>query len=147
ASWDSAEVDALLTQGLSAFLDRWERLPLFSSQARLPEEQRARQRQARMGHTAQGLAWALRELGTGRMPSLWGRLPGLRRPVTALSGALDEKFSAIAHKIALLAPGARARSIEGAGHNAVLEAPREIAGEIRRGLGLSTGVQDELYVE
>jgi len=48
----------------------------------------------------QGLAAALRNLGTGALPSLWKRLPELRMPVTVLVGERDTKFAALANEMA-----------------------------------------------
>src|ERR671916_60161 len=46
----------------------------------------------RRRNSAAGLAAALRGLGTGVMPSLWERLPGLAAPVDLVVGERDEKF-------------------------------------------------------
>jgi pimeloyl-ACP methyl ester carboxylesterase len=83
--------------------------------------------------TAAGLAAALRGLGTGALPSLWGRLAELRMPVTLIVGERDEKFQAIAARMARQLPRANVVIVAGAGHAVHLEAPDRVAGEITGG--------------
>ena len=80
-------------------------------------------REDRRRNTAGGLAAALRGLGTGVMPSLWERLPDLDLPVDLVVGERDEKFRAIAEKMAYALPHARVTVVPGAGHAVHLEAP------------------------
>ena len=57
------------------------------------------------------------------MPSLWERLPDLDLPVDLVVGERDEKFRAIAEKMAYALPRARVTVVPGAGHAVHLEAP------------------------
>ena len=84
----------------------------------------------RRRNTAAGLAAALRGLGTGVMPSLWGRLTELTVPVTLVVGDRDAKFLAIAEQMASALPAARLVVAEGAGHAVPLEAPDVVAAAI-----------------
>ncbi len=77
----------------------------------------------RRRNTAAGLAAALRGLGTGVMPSLWERLPDLDLRVDLVAGERDEKFRAIAEKMAYALPHATVTVVPGAGHAPHLEAP------------------------
>jgi pimeloyl-ACP methyl ester carboxylesterase len=104
-------------------VERWVALPLFASQAALPEETRARQREHRLASTARGLAGSLRGMGTGVMPPLWDRLPELDVPTLLLAGALDDKFCAIARSMAGLLPDARLEIVPSSGHAVHLERP------------------------
>jgi 2-succinyl-6-hydroxy-2,4-cyclohexadiene-1-carboxylate synthase len=110
-------------EGMAAFVDNWERLPLFASQEMLPAAVRAQQRWQRLQNRPAGLAGSLRGMGTGVQPALWGRLPELALPALLLAGALDKKFVAIAQKMARLIPGATLAMVPGAGHTIHLEQP------------------------
>jgi 2-succinyl-6-hydroxy-2,4-cyclohexadiene-1-carboxylate synthase len=108
--------------GVAAFLDRWLAGPLFAT---LPAE--AAGRDDRLANRPEGLAYALRRLGTGAQAPLWDRLPGLRPPTLLVAGALDAKFAAIAGQMAAAAPAARVALVPGAGHAVHLERPAELA--------------------
>jgi len=109
--------------GVEAFVDGWERLPIFETQSELAEGVRARQRSGRLRNSVAGLAGALRGLGTGTMPSLWEVLPDLRVPTLILVGALDPKFVAIGERMAAALPNGRLFVVPGAGHAVHLERP------------------------
>jgi 2-succinyl-6-hydroxy-2,4-cyclohexadiene-1-carboxylate synthase len=68
-------------------------------------------------------------LGLGSMPDYWDELEKLVIPVTVLAGALDEKFSAIAARIAAKNRAIRALTLPDVGHNPLLECP-ELIGKI-----------------
>lgn len=123
AQQDNELADYILREGVAAFVDRWEALPLFASQRRLPAEARQRLREQRLRNSATGLAGSLRGMGTGVQPSLWDHLPGLDLPVNLLAGALDAKFVGIAQQMQALLPRATLHIIESAGHAVHLEAP------------------------
>jgi 2-succinyl-6-hydroxy-2,4-cyclohexadiene-1-carboxylate synthase len=123
---DEAEAWRLETEGLAAFVDRWEALPLFETQRALPDAILHAQRQERLAHDARGLARSLRVTGLGRMPSAWADLPALAGRVHLVVGALDEKFRAIAERAAREA-AVPVSLMPGAGHNVPLEAPERLA--------------------
>jgi 2-succinyl-6-hydroxy-2,4-cyclohexadiene-1-carboxylate synthase len=108
--------------GVAAFLDRWLAGPLFAT---LPAE--AAGRDDRLANRPEGLAYALRRLGTGAQAPLWDRLPGLRPPTLLVAGALDAKFAATAGQMAAAAPAARVALVPGTGHAVHLERPAELA--------------------
>jgi 2-succinyl-6-hydroxy-2,4-cyclohexadiene-1-carboxylate synthase len=116
----------LETRGIQAFVSAWEAQPMWRSQDWLPGAVRDRQRDARLAHDPLALAAALRALGPGAMPDLWPALPRLAVPVTLVAGALDEKFTALAHRMAARIPAARVVIVGGAGHNLLLESPEQI---------------------
>ena len=120
AADDAALADRIEAIGLEAFVREWGAQPLFAGMPRgvaeLVEEDRLR-------NTASGLAAALRGLGTGVMPSLWERLASLTVPVDLIVGERDEKFRAIAERMAGALPDARVHVVAGAGHAVHLEAP------------------------
>lgn len=129
---DEALAARLEQEGLEAFVDAWERLPLFASQAQLPAPVRAAVRAQRLAHTPAGLANSLRGLGTGAQPALWDRLPDLRRPVLLVAGALDAKFVGLAQAMAARLPLAELRVIAQAGHTVHLEQPEAYAEAVLR---------------
>jgi 2-succinyl-6-hydroxy-2,4-cyclohexadiene-1-carboxylate synthase len=109
--------------GVAVFLDAWLAGPLFAS---LPP--RAAGREERLANTAEGLASALRRLGTGVQASLWDRLGELRSPVLLVAGERDRKFAGIAREMAAaIGPAARVAVVAGAGHAVHLERPAETA--------------------
>lgn len=113
--------------GLVAFVDYWEALPLFASQAALPEEVRLAQRRQRLASNPVGLANSLRGMGAGRQEPLWHRLPSLRLPTLLLAGALDSKFADLARQMANLLPAAQLAIVRHAGHAPHLERPEVFA--------------------
>ena len=118
------ELAALLErEGIERFVDLWESLPLFASQARLEAETRARHRRLRLANRPRSLAAALRGLGPGRLPSLWERLSEVAMPTLLVAGALDPRFVEIAERMASAMPDARLTVIPDAGHAVHLERP------------------------
>ena len=88
----------LMTDGLVAFIDYWESIPLFASQQHLPIETRRRIRNGRLTQSAEGLAASLIAQGTGNMPSVW---QWVNHPsIEWIVGAEDEKFKRIAFEAA-----------------------------------------------
>src|SRR5437899_2823566 len=87
----------------------------------------------RLRNTAAGLADSLRRCGTGQQTPLWSRLAELRMPVLCLAGERDERFTALARRMAdTIGPNAAAEVIAGAGHAAHLEAPDAFADRLVR---------------
>jgi 2-succinyl-6-hydroxy-2,4-cyclohexadiene-1-carboxylate synthase len=124
---DEALADMIDREGLAAFVERWERLPLFASQARLPEDTRARLHAQRLHNNPLGLANSLRGMGTGRQPSLWHRLAALNVRTLLIAGELDAKYRALAGEMLALLPHAHAVIVPGAGHAVHLEQPQAFA--------------------
>ena len=124
---DEALAERIERDGIEAFVDEWERVPLFASQRDLPEEARAAVRATRLAQRARGLANSLRGMGAGAQAPLHERLPSIGVPALLLAGSLDEKYVAIAGDMARTLPGATIGVIEGAGHAAHLERPGAFA--------------------
>lgn len=121
---DAALAERIESIGVEAFAREWGALPLFAGQ---PERVAAAAHADRLRNTAPGLAAALRGLGTGTMEPLWDRLGELTCAVTLGVGERDEKFRAIAERMATAIPDARVVVIPGAGHAAHLENPDAVA--------------------
>lgn len=118
---DEALADAILRDGVPAFVARWMAHPLFATQARLGPAYLASAQAQRLANRAHGLALSLRGLGTGAQPPLHAALPQLEIPTLLAVGDEDAKFGAIAQELAELLPQARIARIPRAGHAAHLE--------------------------
>jgi 2-succinyl-6-hydroxy-2,4-cyclohexadiene-1-carboxylate synthase len=121
---DASLADRLSSIGIEAFAREWGGQELFSGQ---PERVAAAAHADRLRNTPEGLAAALRGLGTGVMPPLWDRLGSLATPVTLVVGERDAKFRAVAGRMAPMIPRSRVVVVAGAGHAVQLEAPEAVA--------------------
>lgn len=120
---DEALAEKLEREGIAAFVEYWESLPLFATQKRLPDDVRAAVRQERMRQSAHGLAGSLRGAGAGMQEDLFPRLSELSMPVLLIAGGLDDKYRRIARSLHEALAGSRLCIVEGAGHNVHLERP------------------------
>ena len=116
---DQVLAAGLESDGLDAFLGRWLADPLFAG---LPRD--AAGMEARRENTVEGLAGALRLLGTGVQEPLWDRLGSLQMPALLVAGERDEKFVALASRMAAGWGGpAEVVVVAGVGHAVHLEQP------------------------
>jgi 2-succinyl-6-hydroxy-2,4-cyclohexadiene-1-carboxylate synthase len=124
---DARLADRIEAIGIDAFAAEWGGQALFAGQ---DERVAAAAHADRLRNTPAGLAAALRGLGTGVMPPLWDRLPELAVPVTLVVGERDEKFRAIAERMAGSLSDCRVEVVAGAGHAVQLERPEAMAAAI-----------------
>ena len=124
---DRALADTIERDGVAAFVAWWERLPLWESQASLPEDVRARLHSQRLDNRPRGLANSLRGAGAGVEPPVLDRLAMLDVPALIIAGALDEKYVAAGEEMAAAIPGAHVAIVPDAGHAAHLERPEAFA--------------------
>jgi 2-succinyl-6-hydroxy-2,4-cyclohexadiene-1-carboxylate synthase len=124
-SSDELLAEELERDGLDAFLSRWLAQPLFAT---LPEDSAGLD--ARRRNTVAGLAAALRLMGAGAQDPLWNRLHEIRAPTMLVAGSLDEKFTALAERMASLVPEAHVCRMNGCGHACHLEAPDTFVGAL-----------------
>ena len=117
--------------GVDAFVDAWEREPVFASFARLPADRAARVRADRRRNRAAGLAASLRGAGQGSMEPLHDRLAGVRAPTLVIAGALDPVGRARAQDVAAGIPGARLEIVATAGHAPHVERPATFRSLVR----------------
>jgi len=122
---DEALAASIEAHGVEAFVVRWEALPLFASQARLPAPVRAALRAQRLANVPHGLALSLRGMGTGAQPPLHDALARAPMPLLFVAGAEDVKFAAIARELAALAPRGACALVPAAGHAVQLERPAD----------------------
>lgn len=121
---DQHWIGLLQTQGINAFVDAWERQPLFATQAGLPAAVLHAQRQRRLAQRAEGLARNLACFGLAEMPATWTALKHWPGHLHWLAGALDAKFVAIAKQMNNMRPRTHVQIVPDAGHNLLLEAPK-----------------------
>ncbi len=134
--WDEEQARRIEQLGVEGFIDEWEALPLFATQRRnATKGSLERQRQMRLAHDANGLAWAMRRLGLGHMPSQWEAMKSSPVPLHLIVGEEDLKFRGIADRVAERVSGARCHVVRGAGHNVVLESPAAVREVITTVLG------------
>ena len=122
---DEALAARLERDGVEAFVDYWEALPLFATQRGAPVAVQIVQRRQRLYNSATGLANSLRGMGTGVQVSLWDRLGEIHMPTLLIAGAWDDKFRAIGRAMAAALPHARLAIVPDAGHTVHLEQPAE----------------------
>jgi 2-succinyl-6-hydroxy-2,4-cyclohexadiene-1-carboxylate synthase len=127
------EIDERLAAGLERkgveqFVEGWLAQALFARLSRSA----AGVEERRQG-TAEGLASALRLLGTGAQNPVWDRLGELDMPVLLLAGEHDSKFSALAFRLAAgIGENSGLTFVPGAGHAAHLERPQSVAAILSR---------------
>ena len=129
---DAELADLIEREGMEAFVDRWERLPLWSSQSALPRETRSALRAQRLKNVPKGLANSLRGAGAGATEAIGERLKRIEVPTLLIAGALDEKYAVAAAAMAGAMPRARAAIVADAGHAVHLERPTEFADVVQR---------------
>ncbi len=120
---DAALATAIEQDGIEPFVDRWERLPLFASQAALPEPVRQDLRAQRLRNSPVGLANSLRGLGQGVQPPMHDYLQQIRVPTLLIVGGLDPAYCALGQEMRALIPQARMEVVPDAGHAVHLEQP------------------------
>ncbi len=120
---DEALARRIEVEGIEAFTDYWEAIPLFASQRRLPADVRARIRAGRLACDRTGLANSLRGMGAGAQEPLHHRLHELTVPTLLLAGSDDTKYTEIGAAMAGVLPAGRFVAVPGAGHAAQVEAP------------------------
>lgn len=123
----------LLTRGSVAFVDAWQALPLWDTQAQVDPASIERKRSERLSHDPAGLARSLRATGLAEMPNYRRDLGQIRVPLTLIAGGLDAKFQGLAEQMAKTVAHAELTIVDGAGHDLLLERPEFITEVIRRG--------------
>ncbi|MFP4279659.1 MAG: alpha/beta fold hydrolase [Halochromatium sp.] len=132
---DRRWIERLEQPGLAAFVEAWEALPLFATQASVPASRLARQRERRLSQSATGLAASLSVHGLAEMPAMRETIIQFPGALHWVTGAEDRKFSALAREVGRWRPALRLHSLPGVGHNPLLEAPEQL-----RALFLGSGI-------
>ena len=120
AASDDALATRIETIGVEAFVREWLAQPLFRDL-----NDANSQVQQRITNLASGLADSLRRCSQGRQQPRWAQLAEVKIPVLAVAGARDEKYVAIARRIAATMPQGSLAIIPDTGHSAPLQSPDE----------------------
>ena len=120
---DTALANTIERNGMEAFVDYWESLPLWESQSRLPAAVQEKLRAERLANNPGGLANSLRGIGLGAQPYLLDRLAEINVPSLFIAGQDDVKFSATARQIHETVPESRLCIVPESGHAVHLEQP------------------------
>ncbi len=127
-----AHIDRL-QEGMEAFVDFWEQLPLFETQRALPEVLRVALREERLANNPIALALCLSQAGQYRMENMRPALDELNLPTLFLAGGADVRYSEMVRKLAMAdlfkrdKPGVTNYAvIPEAGHNVHVEACDEL---------------------
>lgn len=124
---DQRWIDLLRTQGIDAFVQSWERQPLFASQCRLDPSILDQQRARRLRQRPTGLASCLTSFGLANMPSYWDGLTQFPGQLRWIVGGDDPKFLSLARQVADRRPATNLIVLDKIGHNPILEAPQRLA--------------------
>ena len=131
ARGDRSLAAAIERDGIDSFVERWQALPLFSTQERLPARARERLRRQRLANDPRGLANSLRGMSVGVQEPLLAHLGTIDAPVLLIAGVLDEKYRNLARQMASRLPRARLETVSEAGHAVHLEQPVVFARTVR----------------
>lgn len=127
---DLALADSIEREGIHAFVDHWERLPLWESQRAMPPAARALLRTQREANLPAGLANSLRGAGAAVEQAVLGQLAAIHAPVLLIAGALDTTYVAIGRQMEQALPTARLTIVPEAGHAVHLEQPVAVAAAV-----------------
>ena len=129
---DNVLADRIERDGIEAFIDYWQSIPLFASQSRLPVDIFDAQRRRRLSQSTTGMANSLRGMGAGRQSYLRPRLGEIKAPTLLIAGALDDRYAGLAQSMATLVRDSRVEIIPEAGHAAHLEQPDVFIAAVER---------------
>jgi 2-succinyl-6-hydroxy-2,4-cyclohexadiene-1-carboxylate synthase len=131
AAADGLLADMIERDGVPAFVAKWERLPLWNTQTRMPDAGRRALHDQRLANSPLGLANSLRGAGSASDPAVTGRLGEIQAPTLILTGELDSKYVEIGRILESAIPNAGMQIIGGAGHAIHLEQPDAVIDAIR----------------
>jgi 2-succinyl-6-hydroxy-2,4-cyclohexadiene-1-carboxylate synthase len=124
---DELLAERILNEGISAFIDFWENIPLFHSQKKLSFEKQQSIRLERLAGSEVGLSNSLKGFSTGVQPSYWGKLKDMEISTILLTGELDQKFCDIAINMKNVLPQGKHMQINNVGHAFHVENPELFA--------------------
>ena len=111
----------LETGDFRLFLENWYQQPIFANLRSHPHF--AQMLEQRLNNSPSQLAKSLRNLSTGKQPSLWEKLPEIEVPLLLLVGELDAKFIQINQQMAQGCKFSQLEIIPNCGHNIHFENP------------------------
>ncbi len=120
---DQDSIIKLTQQGIEAFMDEWESLPIFRSQVALPLDIRCQLRRERLNNDPTAMALTIKGIGQHKMPDLTAKIHHLPISILYIAGTQDQKYANIAEQLKQN-PSIKCTLID-AGHNTHLESPKE----------------------
>ncbi|GAB4462640.1 MAG: 2-succinyl-6-hydroxy-2,4-cyclohexadiene-1-carboxy late synthase [Anaerolineales bacterium] len=134
---DTLRAEAILKDGMLAFVEQWYQMPLFASLHNHPQRISAI-RESASRNDPRWMAKVIRELSPGAQPPLWDLLSKLSVPVFLITGEKDTKYVRIVRSMAKQIRGAHFRIVPKAGHNVHVEQPEEYIALLKKFLQNST---------
>lgn len=131
AAADGLLADMIERDGVAAFVARWERLPLWNTQTRMPDAGRKTLHNQRLANDPRGLANSLRGAGSASDTAVTRRLNEIRTRTLILTGELDKKYIEIGRILESGIPNSDMQIIPDAGHAIHLEQPDAVIDAIR----------------
>jgi 2-succinyl-6-hydroxy-2,4-cyclohexadiene-1-carboxylate synthase len=132
---DAALADRIEDEGMSVFLDEWDRLPMFAGLAGRSDAWKEEERRLRLENDPKGVAAALRGMGQGvTVPLSDEVLSGITSPTVLLAGSEDGAYAREADRLAGVFPAGKCVVHPSGGHSLVSEDPGWVAIHVRRGL-------------
>jgi 2-succinyl-6-hydroxy-2,4-cyclohexadiene-1-carboxylate synthase len=123
AATDNALAERIERDGVDAFVEYWENLPLLALGGHVPEAIKLELHGVRLRNQPIGLANSLRGMGAGRLLPVWSRLAALALPTLLIAGARDQRYVEIAQRMHHLLPHSTLLIAPDAGHTAHLDQP------------------------
>jgi 2-succinyl-6-hydroxy-2,4-cyclohexadiene-1-carboxylate synthase len=120
---DEELADEIEEIGVAAFVEKWEKQPVFKWRRDLPEDKRERSRVLRLANSAHGLAMSLRGMGAGAQDPLQDALKNFRMPTLILANEHDKKYRTVGRDTAAVIPDSHFRIVPGTGHRVSWERP------------------------
>lgn len=136
----AAEIE---TQGIAVFVERWEALPLFATQAQLPARVRRELRRQRLSNNPTGLGRSLRGMSIGLQACLRSQLHTVEARTLLIAGMLDGKYCALGREMVAALPQAEMEIVPGAGHAVHLERPGQFERIVREFLVAGAGARPD----
>lgn len=132
---DEQLADKLASQPLDESVRQWRSLPIFSGQERASEDSLKHQERLRRDQNPEGLAFALRALGSGTCGA--GGAPARDAPIQLICGERLQQDRDRTQALADQWLRARVTWLEGIGHNPILEDPSALSAHLKRFLRAS----------
>lgn len=125
---DAALIEQLLSSDIEAFMDEWQKQPIFESQKKLSSEVRDRIRRERVANDPRALAYTVRGTGQHSMIDYSTHIKHLPMPILYIAGILDRKYLKIAENLAYEENVSCV--LLNTGHNTHLEDPETFARQV-----------------